>query len=182
MKEIKTIDDINLINDLLTKGETLESIGKKDGFASTRTIQRHIKKIGFRYDRKLGILVPIEGVTVSNTKVTSTNKIETLNVANEDVKTQIKKNDSNNNSNVTKDDIANIIKRIEKIEKLMLQHNTNVTPLNINANTDITTRSIKVSKHAMNEFIELCESQFPMFNKQDLISLALLEFVKKYKK
>lgn len=173
MKEIKTIEDINIINKLLSEGETLESIGKKEDFPATRTIQRHIKKLGFQFERKLGIIVPNEVLK---------DNIVTAPIKKESSPKKVIESNTKNNTNVTSIELSEIIKRIEVLESLMLHNNTNVTPVNIESRTDIITRSIKVSKEIMSEFTKLCETEFPMYSKQDIISTALLEFIQKHKK
>lgn len=45
---------------------------------------------------------------------------------------------------------------------------------------DIKTRSIKISASAMQAFTELAETKLNMYAKQDLLAMALLEFVDKY--
>lgn len=193
MKEIKNVDDINLINDLLMSGETLESIGKREEFPTIRTIQRHIKKMGYKFNRKSGKIEPIADITDDNTNVTLGNSAGD----NTSITPSVTKNSTNVTPSVTKNNISatpkksltkdntqitqDIIKRLEILESLVLPNNTNVTPIKINSNHDIITRSIKVSKDVMSKFTELCENQFPMYSKQDIISTALLEFVEKYK-
>lgn len=81
---------------------------------------------------------------------------------------------------------AEIIKRllelegkVAKIGKAEKSHNE--LKIDKKYTTDSITRSFNVSKGALDKFNKLAESKYAQFRKQDLLTMALLEFVESHK-
>lgn len=80
-----------------------------------------------------------------------------------------------------KDDLLNIIREYKSNTKIIEIPELNINDIPSKLRKDINTRSLKIYDPIYNLFNELCD-EYPSIKKQDLISLALLEFFNKYKK
>lgn len=165
-----TIEDIEFVNTKLSEGASLNSLDKDRTLKMSRkAFKNNALKLSYIYDAELNKFIKDENI-VSNTTVTRSNK-----------QVAIKKTDNK------EDKIKELENRIKALEDIVLLNNTNVTFNDFELdsrvlNNDIITRSIKVSKTAINAFNNVAENKLNMYSKQLLISQALLEFAEKYNK
>lgn len=167
-------DKIIEVNKLLLEGYSLNKLEKNNVLeCSRKAFKNRAAKLNYNYNDEIKQFVKIDdinnitnSVTNNNTKVISRKSQEKI------VKSKEK--------DLT---LEALEERVKILEDLVLHNNTKVTLNNfsIELKKDIITRSIKVSKSVMKSFTDLAESKFNMYNKQDLLSKALLEFVEKYK-
>ena len=161
-----TIEDIEFVNTKLSEGASLNSLDKDRTLKMSRkAFKNNALKLSYIYDAELNKFIKDENI-VSNTTVTRSNK-------------QV--------ANNKEDKIKELENRIKALEDIVLLNNTNVTFNDFELdsrvlNNDIITRSIKVSKTAINAFNNVAENKLNMYSKQLLISQALLEFAEKYNK
>lgn len=165
-----TIEDIEFVNMKLSEGASLNSLDKDRTLKMSRkAFKNNALKLSYIYDAELNKFIKDENI-VSNTTVTRSNK-----------QVAIKKTDNK------EDKIKELENRIKALEDIVLLNNINVTFNDFELdsrvlNNDIITRSIKVSKTAINAFNNVAENKLNMYSKQLLMSQALLEFAEKYNK
>lgn len=85
---------------------------------------------------------------------------------------------------MTQDEIIKCLLDLQdKVEKLSKPSKATYSAVEINPKytTDIKTRSFMVSESAVDKFNKLAKTKLAQFRKQDLVTLALLDFVEKYK-
>lgn len=171
--------DINYINELLEEGKTVKQIRENLGYTEKR-FQKEIKTLGYKYDQKLKQYTPIEVCnTTCDTECNTTNSKNIEIVSNTNVQ-QVEYNSLQTN---TLDYLTNNI----DILKLIIERFSNIDQEA--DNTDIvikldnvgnTLTSIRVNTTILNEFNRFCCSN-KTFKKSDLISMALKEYIDKYK-
>lgn len=148
--------DIVEVIEKMNTGMSLNQLAKEVG-KDRKTVKRYYENLGYTYVTEVRNFVKNKNecnITISNT-----------------------------NDNKYKD----LEDRIKILEDIVLSNNTNATQNRFELDSrvlknDIMTRSIKVSKSAMNTFNKVVERNLSMYTKQDLISMALLEFADKYSK
>ena len=172
------VEKILEINEFLSKGYSLNKLDK-DGVlgCARKTFGTNAKKLGYVYDSNVKQFIKVTNVTPNTSSVTKETKSVTK--ESETKKKNAKKTEFN------EDKAKELEERIKILEDIVLQNNIPVTSNDFIIDTkfkkDIITRSIKVSKTAMDIFNLLAESKFAMYTKQDLLSKALIEFYEKYK-
>lgn len=166
------VEDIVKINNLLLEGHSLNSLDKNKVLGcSRRAFCNRAKKLGFIFSQKDKIFIKEDRISK---EITVTKKT--------------KKNTANNHKSVTKEmeKIAELEERLKLLEDLVLHSNSNVPQHDFKLaeellNTKIVSRTFKVSKNALDAFLELSNNKLAMYTKQDLLSQALLDFAEKYK-
>lgn len=160
--------DVNEVNKRFSEGLSLNKLSEELG-RHKATIKAHYLKLGYKYNKTVHQFVEVESDTEPTTPTTVNNDVEV-----------------NSSTNTSIDNYDALEKRMKALEKRMdvLSKQSIRSDFTLDSrvlNNDIMTRSIKVSESIMNSFTRLCESKYNMYSKQDLISMALLEFLDKYK-
>lgn len=172
-------DKINYLNTKLREGKTVTKIRQNIGVGE-KTLQREIKANGYKYDNKLKQYVPnIQANTISNT---SDNKIVVLD-----------KNTSPILKESQKIAINFLEQNLEVFEMLVEKFKANTTS-NTDSNTDKKqiiidliddkhlnpkAKAFRVNMFVYKKWQEFCEKQ--RYSKQDLLSMAMKEYMEKYK-
>ncbi|MDV4152730.1 hypothetical protein R0131_18025 [Clostridium sp. AL.422] len=183
MDENKIIE----VNELLKKGYSLNQLEKdKILECSRKAFKNRAAKINYQYDDNIKQFIKISNtisVTNSNSNINSNTNSNSVTNSNTEVTLRKSKEAIIKNTKETDLILQSLEERIKALESIVLQNNTKVTPdtFTIELKKDIITRSIKVSKTIIDDFNNLAETKFSMYNKQDLLNKALTEFVEKYK-
>lgn len=157
-----TPEKITEINALLLQGYSLTKLEKENklfGY-SRRAFSRRAEKLGYEFDKTSNQLVQHQ--ETSN----NTSEVNVSPINNHDSK------------------YAELEKRIQKLEDLILSNNTipaNFTLDDTLKECDIITRSFKVNPSTVEKFNSIAETKLAMYTKQQLLSQALLDFYNKYK-
>ncbi|NHI48021.1 hypothetical protein FDE94_09090 [Clostridium botulinum] len=178
--DLKIEQQIQYINSLLEKGYTLTKACKNIGIARSTVGKRFVKE-GYKYNEVLHkycknnanveeVITPKE-ITLENT---------------------LQKQDNINNANIMQNTLTEIMpvllemvdwyKNKSSLEERVIDVET--IEINLNAKElggAISTHSLRCYESAYIEFQKTCE-QYQGYKKQDLLSAALLEFAKKYRK
>lgn len=156
--KMELLEQVQYFNNLLAEGKTIRDIAEGIGIARS-TIRDRFKKIGYKYNKK--------------------NNIYTKN-------TDITKISNNNNIKINiDDDIKELIKHKDILLELAADYkNRTATEININdipaeLKAGVVIKSIKVYTDIAGKFEKIC-NRYKGIKKQDLYSLALLEFTEKY--
>ncbi|NLZ96828.1 MAG: hypothetical protein GX926_02455 [Candidatus Magasanikbacteria bacterium] len=159
-------DFLNYIKEQQAKGKTLEDIGKEHN-KTKEAIRSKVKREKQKLNKGI--------VTKSTNNTTVTDKIE------KPINLNKKNTNSSNNVNIAKienklDFIINLIENYKEKERTVQALQIDVQHKNIYVKT-----SMRVEKDVWKEFLEFAKSKNKDYKQQDLISLALREFLEKYK-
>ncbi|HBJ1686095.1 TPA: hypothetical protein LA468_003313 [Clostridium botulinum] len=173
---LKTEQQIQYINSLLEEGYTLTKACKNIGIARSTVGKRFVKE-GYKYNDVL------HKYCKDNADVE-----EVINPK----EITLQKQDNINNANIMQNTLTEIMPvLLEMVEWYKNKNNLeeraiDLEPIEINLNAKelggaISTHSLRCYESAYVEFQKTCE-QYKGYKKQDLLSSALLEFAKKYRK
>ncbi|WP_461207831.1 DNA-binding protein [Clostridium sp. DL1XJH146] len=181
--ELEYIDQVAYVNSELLKGETLRNISESLSMSKT-TIRDRFKKIDYRYNKDSRQYVKsntlVEQPYKSITKVLPKDKSIDKEPLKEGVTKEVQKYE---------DDILELVKYKRDILEMLKNYKGNtleIPQINVNdlpgeLKDTITNKSFKMYEGIYQLFNEVC-SQYQGIKKQDLISLAILEFCNKYNK
>jgi len=183
---LEVLKQLDYINSLLEKGKSLRSMGE-DLEMSKSTFRSRFLKIGYALNKDKNQYCNDNSLVIQSqpSKIIKTPQVHTKAIVE-----PIKDYNTKALQKYEKDIIELISRKNDILE--MLKNYKNNTPiddipeLNINSlpkdlQKNITNKSIKIYNPIYKLFDEIC-SQYGSFKKQDIISLALLEFYNKYKK
>lgn len=186
------LEQLEYVNEKLKNGESLRNISAELNISKT-TIRDRFKKIGYLFDAELHQYCKSD--TSVNKEHNSITHESIIKVSQEN-KIDIKENKSLKNSNTLelqkyKNDLIDLIENKNDILEMLREYKRNtkvielpqldITDLPSELKGAIVNKSIKVYDDIYKLFDELC-TQYKGIKKQDLLSLALLEFYDKYKK
>lgn len=183
--KLSVLEQLNYVNGELSKGESLRNISSNLGMSKT-TIRDRLSKIGYTFNSDM------RQYCKDDTLVIQKHKSITKTLPKTDKQAIKSVGDSNTlELQKYKDDLIQLINNKDDILEMLqyYKRNTNVielpqldvTNLPEEMKDSIINKSIKVYSGIYTLFDELC-SQYKGIKKQDLISLALLEFYNKYSK
>lgn len=166
-------ENILKINELLKAGASLNQLDKSGQLGRSRkSFCNAAKKLGYAFSKEHSAF--IKNVTEETQSVTNEKPI------NIEQKTESKKETT----------IAELEKRVEILESAVMQlqqASTNrastfeALELDPRTASDIVSRSIKMSKEAIQLFDFIAENKYPQHSKQALLSQALIEFYENHK-
>lgn len=159
-------DFLNYIKEQQAKGKTLEDIGKEHN-KTKEAIRSKVKREKQKLNKGI--------VTKSTNNTTVTDKIE------KPINLNKKNTNSSNNVNIAKIEnklnfIINLIENYKEKERTVQALQIDVQHKNIYVKT-----SMRVEQKVWEEFLKFAKSKNKDYKQQDLISLALREFLEKYK-
>jgi hypothetical protein len=186
-KNLKFKDKVYYLNTKLREGQTVIRIREDIGIGE-KALQKEIKLNGYKYDNKLKQYIPDAQVNISSNTISNTN-------SNTD------KNDiivlDKNTSPILKESQETAINFIEQnldiLEMVVEKFKANTTS-NTNSNTDkkhITidliddkhlkpqAKAFRVNMFVYEQWQKFCDTQ--RHSKQDLLSMAMKEYIEKYK-
>ena len=182
---LEVLKQLDYINSLLEKGKSLRSMGE-DLEMSKSTFRSRFLKIGYTLNKEKNQYCNDNTVVIQS----QSKNIKTPQVHTEPVVAPIKEHNTKALQKYEKD-IIELISRKNDILEMLKNYKNNISiddipELNINSlpkdlQKNITNKSIKIYNPIYKLFDEIC-SQYGSFKKQDIISLALLEFYNKYNK
>lgn len=172
-KKLNTIDKINYINSKLEKGQTVIRIREDLGIGE-KALQKIIKEAGYVYNQKSKRYIT---TTQSTTKPLEVSVVETNTNA---LLTTEKANTLNylsNNINILMD----MIEKYKASTKSTTQTTTNYITIDLVDDKHLKPKpkSIRINEFIYQEWQEFCDKQH--YSKMDLISMALKEYMEKYK-
>ncbi|RXI70524.1 DNA-binding protein [Clostridium tetani] len=159
---LNILEQVEYINNSLIDGSTVTKVCKDIGIARS-TVGGRFKKEGYCFNNSLN-RYELE----NNILVLPSQKDNTIN---EDLLELID----------MKPDLIELIKFYKKNEVAIDMEELNINNIPEELKDNIKNRSIKVYDAIYTAFDELCSS-YSSIKKQDLLSLALFEFIQKYKK
>lgn len=172
-KKLNTIDKINYINSKLEKGQTVIRIREDLGIGE-KALQKIIKEAGYVYNQKSKRYIT---TTQSTTKPLEVSVVETNTNA---LLTTEKANTLDylsNNINILMD----MIEKYKASTKSTTQTTTNYITIDLVDDKHLKPKpkSIRINEFIYQEWQEFCDKQH--YSKMDLISMALKEYMEKYK-
>lgn len=172
--------NINYINSLLDEGKTVKEVREILGY-SEKKFQKEIKLMGYKYDQKLRqyIVVNISALD-SNTPCNT----DSTTLCNTECNTSIIDNTDKENLNFLGENIE-ILKELVLYYKCNKESNTNSNGIVIDLIDDKhkdngNPKSVRVNYFIWEEWKEFTSEN--NFSSKDLISMALKEYMNKYKK
>jgi len=184
-KELPIEDQMNYMNNLLNDNKSRSDIYKEIGMART-TLGDHVKRCNYVYD--------------TNTNQYIKSGLQALIPKNNNsiIKKVIPKhNSSKNEIAITKDDplmkeVKELLSMKDDLKELIQYHNRNKNIVDVIESIELKVdkarfkgglkgRLIKVYDNVNNDWIEFCKSN-NQFKMQDLYSMALLDYIEKFKK
>ena len=170
--------DINNINDLLREGKTVKEIRELLGY-SEKKFQKEIKSLGYKFDQKIKQYINSDIVKLSNSNSntlcnTTCNTVPTTEIINKSDK---------ENLNFLGENIETL-KEMLMYYKRNKESNTNNTGIVIDLIDDKhkdngKPKSVRVNYFIWEEWKEFTSKN--SFSSKDLISMALKEYMDKYK-
>lgn len=183
--KLEITDQIEFVNKELEKGESLRNISNNLSMSKT-TIRDRALKIGFIYNKELSQYSKDNNIEIQPYK----NIIKASQKTSKLILDPIKK-DSTKELQKYDNDILELINKKAEILEMLKDYKSNskvihISEMDINSltadmQTNIINKSIKVYEPIYKAFDKVC-NQYGNYKKQDLISMALLEFTDKYKK
>lgn len=178
------MEQLEYINSKLSNGESVRSISKKIGMSKT-TIRDRFIKIGYvfnadtrQYDKD-NTLVIQEHKSITKTSP-QTHKEGKKPIKDSNTKVMQKYKDDLLQLIDNKDDILKMLEDYKSNTKIIELPQLDISSLPGEMKGDIINKSIKVYAAVYELFDSLCK-EHNSIKKQDLLSLALLEFYNKYK-
>ena len=172
-KKLNTIDKINYINSKLEKGQTVIRIREDLGIGE-KALQKIIKEAGYVYNQKIKRYIT---TTQSTTKPLEVSVVET------NTNTLLTKEKANtldyinNNINILMD----MIEKYKTTTQSTTETTTNYITIDLIDDKHLKPKpkSIRINEFIYQEWQEFCNKQH--YSKMDLISMALKEYMEKYK-
>ena len=179
-------EKINFMNDNLKKGSTLTSIAE-DISISRKTIAKKLKKIGYIYHKQL-----------KQFKKDTEYKYNTdiLEVAVTSTKPKVSNNEYKSNTNIfntkeAKNKMLNILEKHDDIEEMLKWYHSQKNVIEVDLNElkidsdklagEVKTTTVRLYVNVWEEFREFTEG-YKEYKSMDLISMAMVEYIEKYKK
>lgn len=172
-KKLDTIDKINYINSKLEKGQTVIRIREDLGIGE-KALQKIIKEAGYVYNQKSKRYIPTIESTTKPLEVsvveTNTNTLLTTEKANT-------LDYLSNNINILMD----MIEKYKTTTQSTTESTTNYITIDLIDDKHLKPKpkSIRINEFVYQEWQEFCNKQH--YSKMDLISMALKEYMEKYK-
>lgn len=163
--------DINYVNSLLHEGNTVKEIREILGY-SEKKFQKEIKSLGYKYEQKLKQYIPL-----NNSNCNSNTFCNTASNTNELIDMQ-------------KESLNFIGENIELLKEMLMYYkrnkesNTNnfgivIDLIDDKAIDNGNPKSVRINQHVWLEWQEFTKKT--TFSSKDLISMALKEYMNKYK-
>lgn len=172
-KMLSFTDKINYFNNKLREGQTVTSIRKDIGIGE-KTWQKEVKLNGYKYDTKSKIYVENKTTIETTTISTTSNKsINSLQKKHGEIQDYILGN-------------FNILKEIIEKYKSTTEATTTTTTNNIIINLvddkhlSPKPKSIRINEFVYKDWQKFCDEN-KIYSKQELISMALKEYMEKYR-
>ena len=172
-KKLDTIDKINYINSKLEKGQTVIRIREDLGIGE-KALQKIIKEAGYVYNQKSKRYIT---TTQSTTKPLEVSVVETNTNA---LLTTEKANTLDYISNNI-DILMDMIEKYKTTTQSTTETTTNYITIDLIDDKHLKPKpkSIRINEFIYQEWQEFCNKQH--YSKMDLISMALKEYMEKYK-
>lgn len=170
--ELEFIDKIEYFNRKLREGQTVIGIRKHVGI-SEKGWQKEVKYNGYRYDTKLKIYIKMSESNTSSTTQTTTNK--------------------NNNLSLieNKEMLRYLSDNFAKLKDLLDKYEATTTSTTQTTTKDIVIdliddrhlkpnpKSMRINEFVHKDWVRFCEEN-KQFTKQELVSMALKEYIKNH--
>ena len=186
ISEVKINELLNMINEALTNGISVNKFSKDMGWNSS-SVKTKLKRGGYGYDANLKKYIPKDKVnTNKNTKIDT--KIKN-NKDLKDTKININENTKNNMIKNTKDiDIEVVLKKLGDFEKRLLNLESNRNDIRrskrnkhiINNTRETSTKSIRLYTEVKKQLDEYL-AQHNDKKVIEVFSYAILDYINKYK-
>lgn len=183
--ELEVLEQLEYINNELAAGKSLRNIADNLSMSKT-TFRDRALKIGYtynadisRYDKDNTIVIQLDK---SITKEPQKSKERAITTTREGNTKELQKYDNDILELAKyKDELLEMLKNYKSNTKVTAGSTLDINSLPWEMKKDIVNKSIKVYEPVYKAFDELCNS-YSSYKKQDLISMAILEFCNKYKK
>lgn len=163
--------DINYVNSLLHKGNTVKEIREILGY-SEKKFQKEIKSLGYKYEQKLKQYIPLNDSNCNSNTLCNT------------------ASNTNEIIDIQKESLNFIGENIELLKEMIMYYkrnkesNTNnygivIDLIDDKAIDNGNPKSVRINQHVWLEWQEFTKKT--TFSSKDLISMALKEYMNKYK-
>lgn len=175
--KLDNIDKINYINSELKAGKRVPQVRASIG-VSEEYIQKFMKENNYKYNQKLKQYIP----TTESTTEATTKPLE-VSVVEANTNTLLTKEKANtldylsNNINILMD----MIEKYKTTTQTTTETTTNYITIDLIDDKHLKPKpkSIRINEFIYQEWQEFCDKQY--YSKMDLISMALKEYMEKYK-
>ena len=179
--KLDNIDKINYINSELKAGKRVPQVRASIG-VSEEYIQKFMKENNYKYNQKLKQYIPTKESTTEATTKTTTEPIN-ISVVETNTNTLLTTEKANtldyinNNINILMD----MIEKYKTTTQTTTQTTTNYITIDLVDDKHLKPKpkSIRINEFIYQEWQEFCDKQH--YSKMDLISMALKEYMEKYK-
>mgnify|MGYP003291983335 CR=1 FL=1 len=164
-------DKINYFNDKLREGQTVIRI-REDLGISEKGWQKEVKQNGFKYDTKSKIYINIRATTKNTTLSTTNKEIDLLHNSQLELSNYLIDNFS-----ILKD----MLEKYKSTTKGTTTSTTNKIIINLVNDKQLNPKpkSIRINEFVYQDWQKFCEEN-KLYSKQELISMALKEYMEKY--
>ena len=180
-KNLNNIDKINYVNSELKNGKSAKDISLSFGLGKNY-VSEFMGKNGYKYNQKLKQYIPTTETTTETTTQSTTKPLEVSVVeTNTNILLTKEKADTldylDNNINILMD----MIERYKTTTQSTTETTTNYITINLVDDKHLKPKpkSIRINEFVYQEWQEFCDKQH--YSKMDLISMALKEYIEKYK-
>lgn len=168
---------IEYINNELAKNLTLREIIERDLKLTRSTIRRRFSKYGYVLDKEKNKYINSYIYTESNKNITNSNttyvKGSSTNITNSN------KNITDGNINITKSNITFTIEEIIALKELVAQNKNKEKIINPCFSGDLKVKTVKIYTSVLEDYNRFVKNN-KQLKQQDIISMALKEFLDKY--
>lgn len=179
-EELLFDDKINYFNSKLEEGLTVSAIREGIGI-SEKSWQREVKSNGYKYDNKLKKYINIQSTTQTNTETTTKPlEVSVVKTNTNALLTEEKSNTLDYLSN-NLDILMDMIEKYRATTNSTTQTTTNKITISLIDDKHLSPKpkSIRINEFIYREWQDFCDKQY--YSKMDLISMALKEYMEKYK-
>lgn len=182
-------DQLEYINNQLSSGKSLRNISNNLKISKT-IIRDRLKKIGYVFNGEQRQYIkynciPKEIECGYNTNILHKDKDYNKEI----VKNKYKENTNIFNKKDNKNKLIDILKKYDNLIEMMEWYNNKkniVTPVELNIDSEkllgeVKTTTVRLYSYVWKDFREFME-QYQEFKNMDIINMALVEFMEKYKK
>ncbi|MGL5330167.1 MAG: hypothetical protein ACRDD7_12930 [Peptostreptococcaceae bacterium] len=184
-------DKVNQILKMQSDGMDIKDIAAELNYKSVKPMRDYMRKKGYScQEGKFSLKEDVDDNVIEETITTINEDTQTVEVekedsvqrdpgANEVAKAKKNKSVSNNEIKVTLDDMK---KEMDKIKYYMMKESFTVRfELPMKSSEKSNPTSVRLYKDDKEAFDNLCKTKFKDINKDALFSMAIREFVEKYK-
>lgn len=180
--DLNVIDKINYINAELKTGKKVPEVRKNLG-VSEEYIQKFMKENNYKYNQKLKQYIPTtENTTTSTTKTTTKDLKGEVVESNTNALLTIENANTLDYLTINKDIIIELVEKYKATTQSTTEATTNYITIDLIDDKHLKPKpkSIRINEFVYQDWQKFCDKQH--YSKMDLISMALKEYMERYRK